>query len=385
MIEYSCTSDTGGYWLWYYRVNFDTTNLLANERAYYKVLVNYTGVSPNWYWYVFAFDGDKRSLGDSGRIPATQTRSSDGAIQTIDSPVLYSYYDSTNDVTFYSCPIVNASIQYGPNPNIEYTASSSDYYNLPYSTWAPLARAYFDNFVPGQGVGEVTLQTDPPSQLLTFTSQKLGQSFKYWIRGNQTIELYTPEEHEDEVLWIFKDGQFTNAVKDDFDISQFRSSLARPEGDINALSEWFLTAYALLQGALYGEPFYIENGYLRKSGNIGSSTSSTGRPVGETNTNFYIPIKRVTGFTKIVYEGITIQNNGTSGGEDYNIISVKAAMINGSNAFVKSQASGGGVSQDNWATYEYSIADLDHVDYINLFGCDGSPAYRNIRLVKPGS
>lgn len=192
MIEYSCTSEPGS-WLWYYRINFDTTNLLANERTYYRVLVHYTNGSSHAYWYVFAFDGDKRSITSDGRIPSTCTRSSDGAIQTLDDPMPVTRYDSTNNISFYSCRALPSSIIYGPNPNIEYTASSVYTDDLPFSTWAPLARAYFDNYVPGQGVGEVTIQTDAPSQLLTFTSQRLGTILKYWIRGNTTVE-FTHEE-----------------------------------------------------------------------------------------------------------------------------------------------------------------------------------------------
>ena len=188
---------------------------------------------------------------------------------------------------------------------------------------------------------------------------------------------------EDSTLWIFRNGSFTDAVMTGFDISQYKSSFTNPVVDMSTFSQWFLSQYALAQGARNGEPFYIENGYLRKSGTHGDGLSTTGKPIGATNVNFFVPIKRATGFTKIVFEAITIQNNGVdhAGADDYNLLAVKAGRVN-NGTFVTSQTSMWVASQDTWKEYEYSITDLPYVDYINLFGCDGSPAYRNIRLVK---
>lgn len=375
MIEYSCSSDPG-WWLWYFRVNFDTTNLLANERAYYKILVNYTGVSPNWYWYVFAFDGDKRSLSDNGRIPSTTTRSSDGAIQTIDNPVLYSYYDSTNDVTFYSCPVINAPIQNGPNPNITYAASSSDYYNLPYSTWAPLARTYFDNYTPGQGVGEVTLLTEAPSQLLTFTSQKLGKSFKYWIRGNQTIKLYTPGEEPSELI-IFRNGAFSDAVIDGFDLADYKEYVASGAGAWNpsALAQWFRTKYGLVYRQPNAAAYQIQNSRIVKP--------YTG--YGDVSNNYLIPINRTRGeYTKLRANAALLARESSIDP----LIRSRACWVSSDGTTLELPSTGIHSAHNYnpqvnvFEEYGDEISDIDYIDYVTLEGVTATVAYDSIKLIK---
>lgn len=93
------------------------------------------------------------------------------------------------DISVYNCNFVTAGYDHSDPQKKVFTANNGNLYYMWTDEMQQQVRAYFDNYVPGQGVGEVTLQTDAPSQLLTFTSQKLGQSFKYWIRGNTTIEL----------------------------------------------------------------------------------------------------------------------------------------------------------------------------------------------------
>lgn len=115
-------------------------------------------------------------------------------------PDTASYVPRQYNVSVYNCVFLSGAVtRIDPNVRLfSYNMSGGGYNYLCTDTVLQQVRTYFDNFVPGQGVGEVTIQTEPPSQLLTFTSRELGQSFKYWVRGNQTIELYKPEQHEDE-------------------------------------------------------------------------------------------------------------------------------------------------------------------------------------------
>lgn len=154
-----------------------------------------------------------------------------------------------------------------------------------------------------------------------------------------------------------------------------------PATTISELSQFFLSKYILCNGSYYLEPFYTVNGYFRKKGERGSGTSPTGQPIGETNAYFWIPIKRITGFRFLKFDGITIQNNGHhTGVTDFNELAIGAgAVVNGAMQSVFSNIR---VSVGNWTTYSFDISGLPYIDYIVLYGCDGSPAYKNIVLLR---
>ena len=127
----------------------------------------------------------------------------------------------------------------------------------------------------------------------------------------------------------------------------------------------------------------MSNGYMRKQGTHGNIVSDIGERIGYTTTNFYIPIKRVTGYSKFVFEAKTIKNNGTSASlspQDFNDLQVRiGAIVNGT---MQHAVSAQPTSVHDWTTYIVDISSLPYVDYIGLHGTNGSPAYRNMRFEK---
>lgn len=151
---------------------------------------------------------------------------------------------------------------------------------------------------------------------------------------------------------------------------------------ISTLSEWFNTKYILLNGAHYAEEFYkVSEGYYRKAATHGDWISPIGKPVGQTNTAFYIPVKRLTGFSKLRVEAKIVQSNGTAlDGQSYNYLFFgAAAVVNGEMIEANSLPP---VTPTEWTVYTIDISALPYVDYIVLHGTDGSPGYRNIFLLK---
>ena len=149
---------------------------------------------------------------------------------------------------------------------------------------------------------------------------------------------------------------------------------------VTRLSEYYLTEFILCNGHYYAEPFYLKDGYFRKQATHGYSTSSTGKPVGFTASHFWIPIKRISGFNMLQFEGKTIADNGLAGTANYNHVQMGVgAVING---VMQSVLSTNHNSVSDWTTYSVDISELPYIDYILLEGLDGSPAYRNIKLLK---
>lgn len=200
---------------------------------------------------------------------------------------------------------------------------------------------------------------------------------------------------------IFTEGQFApDVLPDNFDDQKLTenafvlgvensimktATASTPTGDyvnVQALSEFYLSDYALCCGYHYAEPFYIVGDYFRKQGTHGYSTSTTGKPIGFTTVEFFIPIKRLNGFTKLEFESKTIQNNGkvSGGAEDYNRTQMGVgAVVNGVINKITSIAQ---TNETEWTTHTVNISSLPYVDYIILMGIDGSPGYRNIKLLK---
>ena len=151
---------------------------------------------------------------------------------------------------------------------------------------------------------------------------------------------------------------------------------------ISTLSQWFNTKYILLNGAHFAEEFYkVSEGYYRKAATHGAYISVTGEPIAETNTAFYIPVNRLTGFSRLRVEAKIVQNNGPAeDAQDYNYLFFgAAAVVNGEMIEANSLPP---VAPTEWTIYTTDISALPYVDYIVLHGTDGSPGYRNIILLK---
>ena len=159
------------------------------------------------------------------------------------------------------------------------------------------------------------------------------------------------------------------------------SSTSTPIPNISTLQEWFNTKYMLCNGQYYAEPFYRVNGYYRKDGEKGMATSSTGKPVGQTALDFYIPIKRVTGYHFFKFKAKTIKNNGLFNGTDYNRVQAGVGYVDDGGVMHRTMSTME-VSVADWTEYSVGISMLPYVDYIVFSGSDGSPAYKDMYFVR---
>lgn len=153
--------------------------------------------------------------------------------------------------------------------------------------------------------------------------------------------------------------------------------------NISTLSAWFNTSYLLLNGQYYAENYYIDtDGTYTRDGDHGSHESATGQPISDTNSDMYIPIKRVTGYTQFQYKAKMRKNNGEN---PYVHMSFNNVLMGV--AFVKNGVltkRWGVIEADvaEWKTYNVDISDLPYVDYIILSGADGAPQYKDFVLIK---
>lgn len=202
-----------------------------------------------------------------------------------------------------------------------------------------------------------------------------------------TMPLFTNGKWADGVLFdglnqdTLTEEAYTAGVES-AQIKYSRASIGGSTPPISTLAQWFNTKYILLNGAYFAEEFYkVPEGYYRKAATHGRETSLTGKPVAETNTAFYIPVKRLTGFSRLRVEAKIVQNNGPATDTlDYNYLFFgAAAVVNGEMIEANSLPP---VAPTEWTTYTIDISALPYVDYIVLHGTDGSPGYRNIILLK---
>lgn len=143
--------------------------------------------------------------------------------------------------------------------------------------------------------------------------------------------------------------------------------------DISTLSSFFLSSYILLTGQYYYEPFYMKDNYYRKQGIRGKDYEGHG----QTAIHFYIPIKRITGYKTLQFDALIVKT--ITPDDNFNEARVGVgAVVNG----VMEKVASSGYRPLTWTTYTVDISSLPYVDYIILYGSDGSPAYRNIKLLK---
>ena len=235
---------------------------------------------------------------------------------------------------------------------------------------------YFDNYVPGQGVGEVTLLTEAPSQLLTFTSRELGKSFKYWVRGNQTIELYTPGSKPSELI-IFRNGAFADAVINGFDITDYKEYIAQGAGAWNppALAQWFRTKYGLVFRQPNAAAYQIQNSRIVKP--------YTGD--GDVSNNYLIPINRTRGeYTKLRVNAALLARESSIDP----LIRSRACWVSSDGTTLELPSTGIHSAHNYdpqvnvFEEYGDEISDIDYIDYVTLEGVTATVAYDSIKLIK---
>ena len=137
--------------------------------------------------YMYGVDGDQSSLSP---VAITRTRQYDGDTITNIEFVYYSDYDVTQVII----PQCGQTITETYNCHM---VGVFDDHSGHVSNFAQLARAqmraYFDNYVPGQGVGTVTLDIKPPAQKITFTSLLYGKSITKWIYQDDIVDFNVDE------------------------------------------------------------------------------------------------------------------------------------------------------------------------------------------------
>ena len=181
---------------------------------------------------------------------------------------------------------------------------------------------------------------------------------------------------------LFANGKFAAGVLVDGLNVDFLSEEAKNNGTINTvikksqssgiiipnpetLAAYFLSEYCLMYCISGATPMYMTENYITRDTN----------QVPPLDSAFHIPIKRVTGFTKLIYEG-RIQNPSQS----YAVLGVSAAaVINGQFEWAPYTFI---YNNGTWETVEIDITSLPYVDYIRIYTSGGNPLYRNIRLVK---
>lgn len=150
---------------------------------------------------------------------------------------------------------------------------------------------------------------------------------------------------------------------------------------VQTLQEYFNTKYMLCAGQYYAEPFYRTGEYYRKDGIKGDETRPLGK-TGFTSCAFFIPIKRMTGYHFFKFKGKTIKDVGPNlGGQNFNIVQAGVGYVDG-NGVMQIVAAPREVSVADWTEYSVGISTLPYVDYIVLYGSDGSPAYKDLYFVR---
>lgn len=149
---------------------------------------------------------------------------------------------------------------------------------------------------------------------------------------------------------------------------------------INLLSEYFCTSYGLMTGQRYMETFYIEDNYIRKAGTKGQSLSPTGKRIGETGTFLYIPLKRIYNPIKISAKIKTIQDNGYSG-TDWNVYTIGVGAVGVITENQMRYIATPYLKFQDWTDYELEISQLPYVDYFVLNAFDGSPAFKDLKII----
>lgn len=115
----------------------------------------------------------------------------------------------------------------------------------------------------------------------------------------------------------------------------------------------------------------IESGYIRKGATVTNSTSS----------GWFIPVGRRYGVSKIKVVTKWIATANTS----FNLWNFGVAFVDNTNTInvtYKFSGNGSSTRYSDWTEVEYDFSshNLEYIDYVYVWGCDGSPGFKNIIL-----
>ena len=159
----------------------------------------------------------------------------------------------------------------------------------------------------------------------------------------------------------YTNGTYYNAIK------YLHSSSAYQSPDIEDLSGYFLSDYMLATLEVDGKLFYTENGTITRD--------YVSFRTGWATTNFYIPIKRMTGFNRVSCSA-KCESHESFGNS---IFIYACAVVNGEMVRTSITIV---TNNGNWQSISTDISSLPYVDYIVLGGQLGKTYYKDIKLQK---
>lgn len=229
-----------------------------------------------------------------------------------------------------------------------------------------------DNVVDEQTAGSdgkatLTVPTTKLGRSYTVQSLTTGASTSISATGNMTTELVVDPLKK---LTIFRNGQFSNVI-DGFDISQFQTvvdNIDTYEKIVPYLgSKWGINSKASNNSG----DFTIDGNYIIKSQQSTASVSGT----------YFIPIKKVSGYDKLRCI-VKMQDVKSS-----NYIGFSAYTSNPSTPTTPFITVGGYETGPNYTdTSDAQVATIldatKDIDYVRVMGDIGTPAYKNIQLIK---
>lgn len=162
-------------------------------------------------------------------------------------------------------------------------------------------------------------------------------------------------ENEDLSIEAYASGELESNVKE----YQFGNNVSPTYKE---LDEWLRSKYILWWHQIDGKMFYKTNEGFYTTDDAG---------IGYNRTEWFIPIKRVSGYSFLKYKAKSRIIQGTP---QYSLGVGAAAVVNGELVLVSNPTN----YDAEWKDYSVNISALPYVDYIYLLGNFGASAYKNI-------
>lgn len=204
--------------------------------------------------------------------------------------------------------------------------------------------------------------SNSPYKVINIFVNRLNKSkiAKGWVGvGNQPKQFWPPRMDAGN---IFSNGEFvgcpTGTSMNNYalstDASAYRTNKCLFAKNQNNAQEW-----------------YLEDGYIRKGATVTLNTSS----------GWFIPVGRRYGVSKIKVLTKWIATAATS----YNLWNFGVAFVDNTNTInvtYKFSGDGSSTRYSDWTEdeYDFSSHNLEYIDYVYVWGCDGSPGFKSITL-----